>query len=73
MRADLLAAGERLCRAYAANWRLPVGDRDAALAACEESLALLTAHGFVADDGAALRIRPAVCRFAHVRAQEALT
>jgi uncharacterized protein (TIGR02678 family) len=68
LRADVLAAGERLCRAYAANWRLPEDDRDAALAACEESLAVLAAHDFVSDDGVALRIRPAVCRFAHVRA-----
>jgi uncharacterized protein (TIGR02678 family) len=70
LRAEILTDGERLCSAYAANWRLPEGDRDAALAACEESLSLLVGHGFIVDDGAALRIRPAVCRFAHVRAPD---
>lgn len=67
-RADVLGVAERHARTYAANWRLD-GERAAALELGEDAIALLAGHRLLADEGAVLRPRPAICRFGHARPQ----
>jgi uncharacterized protein (TIGR02678 family) len=69
-RSELLVLAERHARTYAANWRLAEDDCAAARELGEEAIALLAGHRLLADDGTALRPRPAICRFGHARPRE---
>jgi uncharacterized protein (TIGR02678 family) len=70
-RADVLAAAERHVSRYAVNWRLAANDAAAARELGEEAIALLAAHRLLVDDGAALRPRPAICRYGGAAPSEA--
>src|SRR5919201_1672376 len=69
-RADALVIAERHARNYAVNWRLAGDDREEARELGEEAIALLAAHRLLDDDGAALRPRPAICRYASATPSE---
>jgi uncharacterized protein (TIGR02678 family) len=62
-RADVHALVQRHVERYAVNWRLTSDDHAAARELGEEAIALLAAHRLLADDGAVLRPRPAICRY----------